>query len=327
MPGGNKIDRMKVLVTGASGFVGKALCRHLLDNNLEVCGVARGTAPFSRPRFTWATRAIDECAEWSDLLSDVQVIVHLAARVHVMRDHASDPLTEFRRVNVYGSTNIARQAIACGIKRFIFVSSIKVNGEYTESGKTFCADDKPAPLDAYGISKYEAEIALRELAATSTMELVIVRPPLVYGPGVKANFQRMMSWLARGIPLPFGGVRHNRRSLVAAENLVDLLTLCLKHPAAAGEVFLVSDGEDLSTAELLERLGNAMGRPARLLNVPPTLLRIVTHLLGQKVLKTRILGSLQVDIGKTRRLLGWTPPLQIDEALAIAWGNKKNTEN
>jgi UDP-glucose 4-epimerase len=234
-----------------------------------------------------------------------------------MSDTATDPLEEFRRVNVQGTLNLARQAAAVGVRRFVFVSSIKVNGESTQLGFPFTADDAPAPLDAYGVSKMEAEQGLRELAAQTGMEVVIIRPPLVYGPGVKANFAAMMRWLRRGVPLPLGAI-HNQRSLVALDNLVDLIVTCLTHPAAANQTFLVSDGEDVSTTELLRRMGKAMGHPARLLPVPTGLLKLAATIVGRRDMAQRLCGSLQVDIEKTRRLLDWTPPLSLDQGLRKA---------
>jgi UDP-glucose 4-epimerase len=234
-----------------------------------------------------------------------------------MHDTAADPLTAFRAVNVEGTLNLARQAAAAGVKRFVFVSSVKVNGEATLPGQPFTADDAPAPLDAYGISKMEAEQALREIALQTGMEVVIIRPPLVYGPGVKANFAAMMRWLQRGVPLPLGAI-HNQRSLVALDNLVDLIVTCLTHPAAANQTFLVSDGEDVSTTELLRRMGRAMGRPARLIPVPVSWLKLAAALVGKRDVAQRLCGSLQVDIEKTRRLLGWTPPLTLDQGLKKA---------
>jgi len=240
-------------------------------------------------------------------------MVHCASRVHIMKDPSANPLEEFRRVNVQGTANLARQAAVAGVRRLVFVSSVKVNGEQTAQGSTFTADDACAPEDPYGISKHEAEQALRQIAAETGMEVVIIRPPLVYGPGVKANFAAMVRWLARGVPLPLGAVTHNRRSLVALDNLVDLITLCLTHPAAANQTFMVSDGEDLSTADMLRRMGNALGRPARLLPVPVGVLKLGAQLVGKPDVFQRLCGSLQVDIAKTRELLGWQPPVSVDE--------------
>jgi nucleoside-diphosphate-sugar epimerase len=231
-----------------------------------------------------------------------------------MDDTSSDPLVEFRKVNLDGTLALARQASAAGVRRFIFISSIKVNGEGTAPTQPYKAGDDSAPLDPYGVSKLEAEQGLRALATDTGMEVVIIRPVLVYGPGVKANFLNMMRWLHKGVPLPFGAI-HNRRSLVALDNLVDLIVTCIDHPAAANQTFLVSDGEDLSTTELLRRMGTALGKPARLLPVPSWLLETGAAMLGKQALSQRLCGSLQVDISKTRELLNWTPPVSVDEAL------------
>lgn len=256
--------------------------------------------------------------DWSEALKNVEQVVHLAARVHVMDDKSSDPLAEFRRVNVEGTVALARQAATSGVRRFVFLSSVKVNGEFTEAGHPFSADDAPAPEDSYGVSKYEAEQLLRQIAAETGLEVVIIRPPLVYGPGVKANFESMMRWLARGVPLPLAAVTCNHRSLVALDNLVDLIVTCLNHPAAANQTFLVSDGEDLSTAELLKRMGAAMGKPVRLFYLPPTLLKLGASVLKRPGIYQRLCGSLQLDIAKTRQLLGWIPPVSVDEGLRRA---------
>ena len=231
-----------------------------------------------------------------------------------MKDEEADPLAEYRRVNVEGTLNLARQAADAGVRRFIFISSVKVNGEQTPPGKPFGAEDRPVPEDAYGISKWEAEQGLQQLAAETGMELVVIRPPLVYGPGVKGNFAAMIRLVEKGIPLPLGAI-HNQRTLVALDNLVDLIIRCIDHPAAANQVFLAGDGEDLSTTELLRRLGKAMGRPVRLLPVPESLLVLGATLLGKQAVARRLLGSLQVDISKARDLLGWEPPLSVDEGL------------
>jgi nucleoside-diphosphate-sugar epimerase len=256
--------------------------------------------------------------DWTVALANVDQVVHLAARVHVMNDKSTDPFAEFRQVNVDGTAKLARQAAAAGVRRFVYLSSIKVNGEFTQEGRPFTADDAPAPEDPYGVSKHEAEQALRQIAADRGMEVVIIRPPLVYGPGVKANFESMMRWLARGVPLPLAAVTQNRRSLVALDNLVDLIVTCLNHPAAANQTFLVSDGEDLSTAQLLKRMGAAMGQPARLFYLPPTLLKLGASMLRRPGIYQRLCGSLQLDIAKTRQLLGWTPPVSVDEGLRRA---------
>ena len=311
------MNQLRVRVTGANGFVGRALCAEASVRGFVVGGVSRSACHLPGDTESLVVGSLDERTDWRAALTGADIVIHLAARVHVMQDTATDPLVEFRRVNVQGTLNLARQAAAAGVRRFVFISSIKVNGETTELDQPFTADDEPAPLDPYGISKMEAEQGLREIAAKTGMEVVIIRPPLVYGPGVKANFQTMMRWLARGVPLPLGAI-HNRRSMVALDNLVDLILTCIDHPAAANQTFLVSDGEDLSTTQLLQRLGRALGRPARLIPVPAMLLKVGAALVGKPAIAQRLCGSLQVDISKTQQLLGWVPPLSIDEGLKKA---------
>jgi UDP-glucose 4-epimerase len=305
----------RLLVTGAAGFIGRAVVeRCVADPRLHVRAAARRDRP-EMPAGAERLRLeeIGPDTDWLQALEGVDAVVHTAARVHMMSDTAADPLAEYRRDNVAATLNLARQAAAAGARRFVFISSIKVNGEAT--GPTpYTADDTPAPLDPYGVSKHEAEQGLRALARETGLEVAIIRPVLVYGPGVRANFLSMMRWLHRGIPLPLGMI-DNRRSLVALENLVDLIRTCVDHPAAANETFLVSDGEDLSTTALLQRTARALGRRARLLPVPPRLLEGVARALGKADLARRLCGSLQVDIAKTRQRLGWTPPVTVDAAL------------
>jgi nucleoside-diphosphate-sugar epimerase len=307
---------MRVLLTGATGFVGRAVLERMsaLANIELIAAVRKPASEFVGGVTSIQVAGLEADTDWHQALEATNVVIHCAARVHVMNDQSSDPLAEFRQVNVEGTLNLARQAAAAGVKRFIFVSSIKVNGEGTAPGASYNADDVPAPVDPYGISKMEAEQGLRALAAETGMDVVIIRPVLVYGPGVKANFLSMMRWLQRGVPLPFGAI-YNKRSLVALDNLVDLIVTCIDHPAAANQTFLVSDGEDLSTSELLRGMGIALGKPARLLPVPSGLLEQGARLLGKQALAQRLCGSLQVDISKTRELLNWTPPVSVDEAL------------
>ena len=293
---------MKVLVTGASGFLGTALARRLVEDDIyQVVASARRESNVSvKGLQSVIERELGANTDWTFALTGVRVVIHTAARVHVMKDSASTPLAEYRKVNVEGTLNLARQAVSANVKRFLFISTIKVNGESTAPGNFFTADEKPDPLDPYGISKWETEIALCQLAEESGMELVIIRPPLVYGPGVKANFQSMMRWVSRGVPLPFGAI-NNKRSLVGLDNLVDLIVTCIEHPGAANQTFLAGDGEDLSTTELLYRIGNALGKPARLIPFPVGLLMAAALLLRKKDVVQRLCGSLQVDISKADR--------------------------
>ncbi|MDZ7750176.1 MAG: SDR family oxidoreductase [Gammaproteobacteria bacterium] len=308
----------RILVTGATGLIGGALiARLLLDGVGSVRATVRGLAGgLSAAVEVKPIGDLGPATDWSRALGDVTAVVHTAARVHVMREQAADPLAVYRRDNVEGTLQLARQAAESGVRRFVFLSSIKVNGEETLPGRPCRAADAPRPEDAYGISKLEAEQGLMNLAQEAGMEVVILRPPLVYGPGVKGNFAALIKALARGLPLPLGAITDNRRSLVGLDNLVDLIRVCLEHPAAANQVFLAGDGEDLSTAELLRRLGQALGRPARLIPVPPALMKAGARALGREGVCRRLCGSLQVDIAPTCERLDWTPPLGVDEALA-----------
>ncbi len=310
-----------ILVTGSTGFVGRALLERLAKDRspADILAAVRRLNSDS-PHGVSSVQVTDllPATDWHPALQDVQEVVHCAARVHVMNDKSADPLAEFRRINVQGTANLARQAAAAGVRRFVFLSSIKVNGEFTVAGKSFTSDDPPAPADPYGVSKHEAEQLLRQIGADTGMEIVIIRPPLVYGPGVKANFASMMRWLIRGVPLPLAAFTGNRRSLVALDTLVDLIVTCLHHPAAANQTFLVCDGEDLSTADLLTRMAAALGRPSRLFYCPPALLQLGSAIVNKSGMYQRLCGSLQLDITKTRQLLGWNPPVSVDEGLRRA---------
>jgi nucleoside-diphosphate-sugar epimerase len=308
-----------ILVTGANGFVGSSLTRRLIrDSAIDVVAAVRSSAnPICSNLNVIAVGDLSPTNDWSQALAGVTMIVHTAARVHIIRNHDANPLAEYRFTNVEGTLNLARQAARSGVKRFVFISSIKVNGEQTFGLTAYTPDDVPSPRDPYAISKMEAEYGLRDLAMEGGMDVVIVRPPLVYGTGAKANFRALMLWLHRGIPLPLGAI-HNLRSLVALDNLVDMLVTCLMHPLARNQTFLVSDDEDVSTTELLTRLARALNRSARLIPVPERLLTLVATLLGGKSLSQRLCGSLRVDISKTRRLLGWSPVVTVDEGLRRA---------
>lgn len=306
-----------VLVTGAGGFVGSKVVARLRRDEVTVrSSVRRYEAGIPAATQVVADLASDNLIDWSAALTGIDVIVHCAARVHVVREAASNPLEMFRRVNVEGTVSLAAQAAMAGVKRLVYVSSIGVNGAETR-GRAFQADDAPAPHSPYAQSKWEAEIALRDISARTGLESVIVRPPLVYGPDAPGNFGTLMRAVHRGVPLPLGAV-DNRRSFVALENLVDLLVRCIEHPAAAGQTFLVSDAEDLSTPDLLRRLAKAMGKTAHLLPVPVILLSGVARLLGRSSAMQSLCASLQADISKTRQVLGWSPVINVDEALALA---------
>jgi len=306
------VQENRILVTGASGFVGRSLCEELVRREWQVSAALR-SADQSLPESVIVGQ-IDEQTDWTEALHDVDVVIHLAARVHVMHDESNDPLEEFCRVNVAGTEHLARSAAASGVKRLVYVSSIKVNGEVTCGDVRFSETDMDAPQDPYGISKCEAEQVLHQVAAETGLEVVIVRPPLVYGAGVKGNFSQMLKVLAKGLPLPLASVQ-NRRSLVYVGNLVDALILCATHPAAAGQTYLVSDGEDISTSDLLRELGAAMGHPARLFPCPAALFRLAGKLTGKTEQVERLLGSLRVDSGKIRRELSWTPPYTLHQGL------------
>ena len=311
---------MKVLVTGGNGFVGRATASRLQGKpGLTVVRAVRSARATLDPLAPAVVVGdLDGQTDWSGLLSGVDAVVHTAARVHVMKDAASDPLAEFRRVNVQGTLHLARQAAQAGVRRFVFISSIKVNGEVTRPGHPFTAQDLPAPVDAYGLSKQEAEAGLRDIAHQTGMEVVILRPPLIYGPGVKANFAALMRAVQLGWPLPLGAVP-NQRSLVGLDNLVDLIAVCLLHPRAANQTFLVSDGHDLSTSELVQGLARAAGVSARLLPVPLWVLQAGASLLRRGDAMQRLCGNLQVDISQTETVLDWRPPVSVETGFRRAF--------
>ena len=318
-----------VAVTGATGFVGNAVVCELASHGFDVRAVVRMVNASSSPSVSNITHTavgdIDSHTDWSAALTGVDCVIHCAARAHVMHETEADALAAYRSVNVQGTRRLAEQAAAAGVRRLVFLSSVKVDGETTDGllhpfgSPRFARDDgggvdAVAPADPYGISKWEAEQALWEVSARTGLEVVVVRPPLVYGPGVKGNLARLLRLVRSGMPLPFGAVQ-NKRSLIGLDNLVDLLIRCVDHPAAAGQTFLVSDGEDLSTPDLLRHMAAAMGRSARLYPVPVSLLRLAASALGKRAEIDRLVGSLQIDSSHTRQVLGWAPPVSVQEGI------------
>lgn len=305
------INKARVLLTGSSGFVGRSTMGRLLAEGAIVRGATRHPADL---RTDIQSPSLGENAEWGPLLKQTDIVIHAAARAHVLNESAGDPIKLFREVNTAGTLRLARQAAEVGVKRFLFLSSIGVNG--TQSIKPFTESDVPLPVEPYAVSKLEAEQGLMELSRETGMEVVIIRPPLVYGPSAPGNFGKLANAVRRGIPLPLGAITQNRRTLVGLDNLVDLIMTCAYHPAAANQVFLAGDDEDLSTADLLHRMAKAFGVSPRLLPVPVPVLKAMARAAGKSGMVERLCGSLQVDITKAREVLGWKPPLTVDEGLA-----------
>jgi len=306
----------KILITGATGFIGQAVTTELLKQSYNVHATVRVPSP-TLPKAV-QRHIIGDLTTLTNKLSvldDTDVIIHLAARAHIMDETANDPLTEFRKVNTTATLNLARQAAAAGVQRFIFISSIKVNGETTPPDQAFKTEIDTPPCDPYALSKYEAEQGLLSLAQNTKMEVVIIRPPLVYGPGVKANFASLIKWLNKGIPLPFGAI-DNQRSLLAVDNLSSFIILCIDHPKAANEIFLIADGEDISTTELLQKIAQALHKKARLLPVPVYWMSFIAQLIGKQAINSRLFASLQADSSKAKDLLGWQPISTMDEQLS-----------
>ena len=304
---------MKVLVTGALGFVGRNLKEHLDAYGHETIGLDKAASEEEVSKNIFRADILK--SDLANFLCDTDVVIHLAARVHIMRETSSDPLSEYRKINVDGTIRLANAAIKAGVKRFIYLSSAKVNGETSLPFRPFKEEDQLNPSDPYSLSKFEAEGYLRSLFKESGMDVVIIRPPLVYGPGVKANFAELIKWIERGFPIPFGCVKSNKRSFVSLANLVDFIRICLNHQKASNEIFFVSDDEDISTAELVKRLAKAMQKRAKLLPVPVSFLKCGAMIINKRQYISRLLDSLQVDITKAKSLLGWKPPQNLDEAL------------
>lgn len=317
---------MKFLVTGANGFVGRALCAELLRQGHSVRGAVRNQAAPPSDVEVVTTGAIDGVTDWAEALRDVEVVIHLAARVHVMRETADNPRLAFVGVNVHGTENLARQAVRAGVRRLVYVSSVKVNGEQTTATQSFSETDQAAPQDPYGVSKWQAEQLLQGIAQACGLEVVIVRPPLVYGAGVKGNFIRLLRAIDRGIPLPLASAR-NARSLIYVGNLASALIACATHPAAAGQTYLVRDNEDVSTAQLVGKIASVSGRSDRSFCFPGALLRAVALLLGRAGQVDRLFGSLRVSDAKIRRELGWTPPYSLEQGLqaTVDWYGSRGT--
>ncbi|HPW30957.1 MAG TPA: SDR family oxidoreductase [Rhodoferax sp.] len=306
--------KSKILVTGGVGFVGRALCQKVASQDFDLMVAVRVESPSIQSGSNVCIPSLDEQTDWSLALFEVDAVIHLAARVHVMHEVSKDPLTAFRKTNVLGTLNLARQAAAAGVRRFVFISSVKVNGEETHSLRPFCENDLPAPQDPYAVSKWEAEQGLRAIAADTGMEVVIIRPPLVYGPGVRANFSALLRAVSIGLPLPLGAIQ-NQRSLIALDNLVDFIVTCTTHANAANQTFLISDGEDLSTPELICRIAHALNKKPHLFSMPIWSLNAFARLLGKRNALQRLSGNLQVDISKARSFLDWVPPISVDEGL------------
>lgn len=309
---------MNILVTGATGFIGHAIIKQLLlSGSHQITALTRKSSsklPDGIDKIIVDT--IDGSTEYKDQLSAFECIIHLAARVHRFKDNHEESYPAYKALNYDGTLHLARHAARSGVKRFIYLSSIKVNGESTSEGHPFSADDVPKPYDSYAKSKYQAECALLSLPTGSSFETVIIRPPLVYGPGVKANFHKLMQFIHKGYPLPFGSI-HNLRSLVSLDNLVDLISVCIDHPNAANEIFLVSDGKDISTSELGKIIAQAMGRPDRQFNIPSNWLNSAAALFGKSDVANRLIGNLQVNIEKTQKTLSWQPVITLEDAIKL----------
>lgn len=303
---------MKILVTGSTGFVGSRVVELSEEREWDVVPVVRKASQIQLNSFI--ASSIDTSTDWSGSFEGVECVVHCAARVHQMNETEQDALIAYRDINTLGTLNLAKQAADAGVKRFVFVSSIKVNGEFSEPDFPFEPNLNNTPQDPYGLSKYEAEVELAKLSKEIGLEVVIIRPPLVYGPGVKANFLSMMRLIDKGIPLPFGAIK-NQRSLVYLDNLSNLILTCCEHPLAPGYTFLASDDHDVSTTQLMRTIALSMGKSPRLIPVPMSWIQAGASALKKKHIAERVCGNLQVDIGLTKEILGWKPPVSFEQGI------------
>lgn len=306
---------MHILITGGNGFVGKELCKSLVNQGINVTSVVRSTAA-EMPGVNIIVRSLSNQTDWQDILKDVDVIIHLAGRAHVMKEDEEDPYKAYAEVNVEATRHLAEQAVLNGVQRFVFVSTVKVNGESTKLN-AFNEYKKAQPEDDYAKTKFEAEKTLNALAKKSKMDVVIIRPPLIYGKNVKANFRRLIKLSQSGVPMPFGAI-NNKRSLISLENLIDFLLLCAKHPKAANETFLISDDDDVSTTQLIQTIADASNKKTILIPVPVAWLEFVLRLVGKPSLSMRLFGNLQVDTAKAKTLLNWRPLISFKEGISNA---------
>lgn len=311
-------DKVNIFITGANGFVGKALCEELLSRKFHVRAVVRSAEKQKQliEKFREIECGVQENfhkTDWLPFLEGIDTIVHLASRVHVMNEQLENPLNEYRRINVNLTEQLAEAAIKAGVKRFVYISSVKVNGEVTTENQKFKESDIPCPQDFYAQSKLETEQALQKIAANSDLEIVILRPPLIYGEGVKANFLKLIQTINKGWPLPLGAI-HNQRSLIYVKNFADAIIACIQNEKAKGQIYLVSDNEDVSTPELIQKLAVAMNKPARLISIKPSWLKFVGKITGKQEAVQRLLSSLQIETSKIRDELGWIPAYTMEEA-------------